>query len=94
MGLALFDERVTDETKAGMVANFSRQPNLMLNRRLDKKTFSLSTPPEQYVTSGTTKFFDLLCLKGQEKASTFLSLPPSFLNDDLKPTKAALQTVV
>ena len=49
--LALFDERVRDETKTAMVANFSRPPNQTVHRRVDKKMFSLGTPLEEYVTS-------------------------------------------
>jgi hypothetical protein len=81
--LALFDERVSDDTKAAMVANFSRPPNQMLYRRLDKKTFSLSKPLQEYVTSRSLKLFDLLCLNAQERAKTFLSQLPSVWNQDI-----------
>lgn len=81
--LALFDDRVRDETKAQMVANFSRPPNQILHRRLDKKDFSLGTSLEDYVTSRSLKFFDLTCSNGQEAAKTFLSVPPSTWNEDM-----------
>jgi len=83
VALALFHERVRDETKTAMVANFSHPPNQTVHRRVDKKMFSLGTPLEEYVTSRSLKIFDLLCLNGQERARAFLSQPPSAWNKDV-----------
>ena len=78
--LSLFDERVNDETKEAMIANFTRSPNPTFVRRLDKKTFSLHTPLEEYVTCRSLKLFDLLCNNGQQKANSFLLKPPTDLS--------------
>lgn len=80
--LALFDDKVSDETKAAMASNFSRPSNSNNFRRLDEKTFNYSTPLEEYVTSRSLKLFDLLDKDGQQKAQSFLSKPVALWTED------------
>lgn len=80
--LALFDERVEDEMKTSMVVNFSRAPNKIAVKRLEKKTFDHNSPLSEYVTSRSMLFFDLLSKNGQEEAKSFLLKPPTLWSDD------------
>ena len=80
--LALFDDRVSDETNAAMVENFARSPNHTAAKRLDKKAFNIRTPLEAYVTSRSLTLFNLLSLNGKEESQAFLTKPPALWPTD------------
>ena len=82
MTLALFDERVSEETKAAMVENFARPPNPVVPKRIDKKIFDHRAPLESYVTSRSLGIFNLLSTNGQEEAKAFLSKSPALWPSD------------
>jgi hypothetical protein len=81
--LALFDERLDNQTKAAMVNNLALPPNTVPLKRLNPKTFNYLAPIESYITSRSFKVFDLLSANGQEEAKSFLSKPPDVWKTDV-----------
>ncbi len=77
IGLALFDQRVSDATKQAMVANLARPPSLDAKKRLEGATFDPRAPLEKYVSQRSLHLFDMLTTNGREKAQAFLKKPPS-----------------
>jgi hypothetical protein len=73
---ASFDERVSEETKAVMVENFTRPPNPLAPKRLDKKTFDHKASLESYVSFRSLNIFNLLSINGQEEVKVFSSKSP------------------
>ena len=76
MVLAIFDNSVSDVTKAAMVANSMKEPNRSCPRRIPAKEFNFSYPLQHYVTSRSLKIFDLVCSES-EKSLDFLKQDPS-----------------
>ena len=72
-GLSLFDERIEFVVKTKMVANFQSPQHIICLKRLDR-------PPETLaplglascITCRTTDISDVLAVKGEEKAQSFL----------------------
>ena len=80
--LALFDDRVDDDTKAAMVQNLSLPPHSKALKRLDGKTFDHTRPLGHYITRRSLTIFSLLASNGEEDAKSFLSKPPSLWSAD------------
>lgn len=82
VALALFDDRVSCETKMAMTANFKKKPAEKILKRLDGKSFNYAMPLEQYVSQRSLKIFDLLLMDGQEEAHNFLVKQPLLWPED------------
>ena len=80
--LVLFDDRVTEETKAAMVENFARLSKPVALRRLDIKSFDHRAKLETYVISRSLNIFNLLSTNGKEEAKVFLSKSPAIWPSD------------
>ena len=80
--LVLFDDRVTEETKAAMVENFARPSKPVALKRLDIKSFDHRAKLETYVISRSLNIFNLLSTNGKEEAKVFLSKSPAIWPSD------------
>jgi len=81
-GFALFDERVSCETKEKMVLNLNRSPLPGIPRRLKLENESDHPKLEDLVTERTTALFDVVLTDGKEKSQSFLLKPPVHWIDD------------
>ena len=74
---AFFDDRVSNKTIESMAKNLQRNPTTTNLARLNGKDFDCTLGLVNYVTRRSMCFFDLIEAKGQKKAKSFLSQPPS-----------------